>query len=68
MNAQFDPEVDMLPEELSELTGLTLKRLTDLRYHRKVFPFHKIPGTRVVLYNRAEVNRIINEGRVEVAG
>jgi hypothetical protein len=66
MSAQFDREKWMLPEELSELTGLSVNRLMNLRYKRERFPFHKIPGTRVVLYDRAEVESIIRESRVEV--
>lgn len=65
MSAQFDRDKWMLPEELSELTGLSLNRLMNLRYRRRLFPFHKIPGSRVVLYDRAEVERIIREARVE---
>ena len=56
----------MTPDELSELTSISLDRLKNLRYQRKLFPFHKIPGTRTVLYDRAEVMRIIESSRVDV--
>lgn len=61
-----DTEKWMLPQELSAITGMSLDRLKNLRSQRKVFPFRKIEGTRVVLYDRAEVNKIISESRIEV--
>lgn len=56
----------MTPTELAELTGLSLDRLKNLRYQRQMFPFHKVPGSRVVLYDRDEIYRIIEESRVEI--
>lgn len=61
-----DTEKWMLPQELSAITGMSLDRLKNLRYLRQMFPFYKVPGTRVVLYDRAEVNKIISESRIEV--
>lgn len=61
-----DVEKWMLPQELSAITGMSLDRLKNLRYLRQMFPFYKVPGTRVVLYDRAEVNKIISESRIEV--
>lgn len=66
MSIAIEQDKWMLPEELSELTGMTLNRLMNLRYKRQLFPFHKVPGSRVVLYERAEVERIIKDSRVEV--
>ncbi|WP_136057297.1 hypothetical protein [Microbacterium sp. K24] len=56
----------MTPEETSELTQLSLDRLKQLRYERRIYPFYKVPGTRAVYYKRSEVEAIIDAGRVEV--
>lgn len=56
----------MAPEEMSELTQLSLDRLTQLRYQRRIYPFYKVPGTRAVYYKRSEIEAIIDAGRVEV--
>lgn len=61
MNADW-----MSPEEMSTLTGLSLDRLKQLRYERRVYPFYKVPGTRTVYYIRAEIEEIIRAGKVEV--
>jgi predicted DNA-binding transcriptional regulator AlpA len=44
----------ILPAEVSELTGLSLGALAQLRYTRKGPRFYK-PTARVVLYKRSEV-------------
>lgn len=54
------------PEEASELTQLSVDRLKQLRYERRIYPFYKVPGTRAVYYKRSEVEAIIDAGRVEV--
>lgn len=54
------------PEQTSELTQLSLDRLKQLRYERRIYPFYKVPGTRAVYYKRSEVEAIIDAGRVEV--
>lgn len=54
------------PEQASELTQLSLDRLKQLRYERRIYPFYKVPGTRAVYYKRSEVEAIIDAGRVEV--
>lgn len=56
----------MTPQETSELTQLSLDRLMQLRYQRRIYPFYKVPGTRAVYYKRSEVEAIIEAGRVEV--
>lgn len=52
------------PEQLSTLTGLKPSRLRNQRYERKVFPHYPIPGTREVVYNKAEVDAIIEANRI----
>lgn len=56
----------MSETELSELTGLSVKRLQNLRSERRLFPFSNPPGTKVNVYERAEIHRIFNESRVDV--
>lgn len=64
MSATVDDRIT--PEEASELTQLSLDRLKQLRYERRIYPFYKVPGTRAVYYKRSEVQSIIDAGRVEV--
>jgi hypothetical protein len=64
MSAVSDDRIT--PEETSELTQLSLDRLKQLRYERRIYPFYKVPGTRAVYYKRSEVEAIIDAGRVEV--
>lgn len=52
------------PEQLSAMTGLDVSRLTNQRYERVVFPHYPIPGTRKVVYDKAEVDAIISSGRI----
>lgn len=52
------------PEQLSEMTGLDPSRLKNQRYERIVFPHYPIPGTRKVVYDKAEVDAIIAAGRI----
>ena len=52
------------PEQLAEMTGLSLSRLVNQRCDRVVFPHYPIPGTRAVVYNKAEVDRIIAAARI----
>lgn len=54
----------MSARELSELTGLSLDTLANLRSARKRFPYYK-PG-KFPLYKRAEIFRIVEASRVEV--
>jgi predicted HTH domain antitoxin len=64
MSAATDDRIS--PEEAAELTQLSLDRLKQLRYERRIYPFYKVPGTRAVYYKRSEVEAIIDAGRVEV--
>lgn len=64
MSAAIDDRIT--PEQASELTQLSLDRLKQLRYERRIYPFYKVPGTRAVYYKRSEVEAIIDAGRVEV--
>lgn len=52
------------PEQLSAETGLSLSRLKNQRYERIVFPHYPIAGTREVVYKKAEVDAIIEAGRI----
>lgn len=52
------------PEQLSEMTGLSVSRLRNQRYERVVFPHYPIPGTREVVYDKAEVDKIIASSRI----
>ena len=56
----------MSEAELSELTGLGVKRLQNLRSERRLFPFSNPPGTKVNVYERAAIHKLFEESRVEV--
>lgn len=55
----------MTPEELARLTGKTTKRLSQYRADRVGLPFHKIPDTSIILYDRAEFDELVKSCRVE---
>lgn len=52
------------PEQVSAFTGIDVSRLTNQRYERVVFPHYPIPGTRKVVYDKAEVDAIIAAARI----
>lgn len=56
----------MSEEELSALTGLSVKRLQNLRSERRLFPFSNPPGTNVNVYEREAIHKIFKESQVEV--
>lgn len=56
----------MTPDELAHLTGLSEKSLANLRAERRRFPFYRIEGSRRPVYRRDEIDRLLNQARVEV--
>lgn len=56
----------MSEAELSELTGLGIRRLQNLRSERRIFPFSNPPGTNVNVYERAAIHKLFEDSRVEV--
>lgn len=56
----------MSEAELSELTGLGIRRLQNLRSERRIFPFSNPPGTKVNVYERSAIHKLFEESRVEV--
>lgn len=55
----------MTPDELAKLTGKTTKRLAQYRADLEGIPYHKIPGTSIILYDRDEFDAIVKANRVE---
>jgi len=55
----------MTPAELAQLTGKSPKRLAQYRSDRVGLPFHKIPETSIILYDRAEFDELVRSCRVE---
>ncbi len=51
--------------KVSEMTGLPVDHLKELRYEKRVFPFYK-PTQRTVLYDRSEVEQVIAATRRNV--
>lgn len=56
----------MTPQEVSDLTGITVDNLKKLRYERRGMPYYK-PTLKTVLYDRSEVEKFIRSKRVEPA-
>lgn len=56
----------MTPDELSKLTGISKGRLANLRSEHRRFPFYRLEGSRTPVYKREEIDRILDEARVEV--
>ncbi|QDZ15814.1 helix-turn-helix domain-containing protein [Humibacter ginsenosidimutans] len=59
--AAVSPSGWMTPQEVSDLTGISVDRLKQMRYLRKGMPFYKPTGAKgkTVLYDRAEVEAFI---------
>lgn len=55
----------MTPDELSKLTGKTPKRLAQYRADRVGMPFHKLPDTSIILYDREEFDALVKAHRIE---
>lgn len=52
-------------EQLSERTGIAVKTLQNQRAERRGCPYHRVPGTRVVMYHIDDVNKWISADRQE---
>lgn len=55
----------MTPEQVSALTGISIRGLAELRYKRKRFAFYK-PNRTTVLYDPAEIDLGIQKSKVSV--
>lgn len=56
----------LTPEDLSKMTGISTKRLANLRSERRQFPFYRLEGSRAPVYKKEEIDRLLEANRVEV--